>query len=199
MNTALTQWLTCSVPHLKVYLSWKSRSSVGVPQLEVSVLLRGIALSVILAIDVVSLWSFSWIYRLRAHNRLARNVCHKFNRGERQSSHSSISSGVYSLDKIQLLRIMPSYFLQMEFPVVSGHQTISKYRSLVHMSSYIGTFFMWNQISACNFIFTWPEKLYPFLSAIYLDLVSYMMEPTSTGQGKCHLSSQFHLKLINGI
>jgi hypothetical protein len=47
------------------WLSWKSRSSVGVPQLEVSVL-------VILAIDVVSLWSFF----LRVHNRLARNVCH---------------------------------------------------------------------------------------------------------------------------
>jgi hypothetical protein len=43
---------------------------------------------------------------------------------------------------------------------------------LMMMSSYIGTFFMWNQISAC-FIFTWPEILYsPFLSAIYLDLVS---------------------------
>jgi hypothetical protein len=25
-------------------------------------------------------------------------------------------------------------------------------------------------------------KLYPFLSAIYLDLVSYLMEPTGTGQ-----------------
>jgi hypothetical protein len=49
------------------------------------------------------------------------------------------------------------------------------------MSSYIGSFFMWNQISAC-FIFTSPEKLYPFLSAIYLDLVSYLMEPTGTGQ-----------------
>jgi hypothetical protein len=48
------------------------------------------------------------------------------------------------------------------------------------MSSYIGAFFMWNQISAC-FIFTWSEKLYPFLSAIYLDLVSYLMEPTGTG------------------
>jgi hypothetical protein len=32
----------CSVPLLKVYLSWKSRSSVGVPQLEVTVLLRGV-------------------------------------------------------------------------------------------------------------------------------------------------------------
>jgi hypothetical protein len=29
------------VPQLKVYLSWKSRYSVGVPQLEVSVLLSG--------------------------------------------------------------------------------------------------------------------------------------------------------------
>jgi hypothetical protein len=54
------------------------------------------------------------------------------------------------------------------------------YQSLVHMSSYIGTFFMRNQISAC-FIFTWPEKLYPFLCAIYLDLVSCLMEPTCTG------------------
>jgi hypothetical protein len=49
------------------------------------------------------------------------------------------------------------------------------------MSSYIGTFFMWNQISAC-FIFIWPEKLYSFLSAIYLCLVSYLIEPTGTGQ-----------------
>jgi hypothetical protein len=40
---------------------------------------------------------------------------------------------------------------------------------------------MWNQISAC-FIFTLPEKLYRFLSAIYLDLVSYLMEPAGTGQ-----------------
>jgi hypothetical protein len=48
----------CSVPQLKVYLSWKSCSSGGVPQLEVSALLCGIALSVILGIDVVSLWSF---------------------------------------------------------------------------------------------------------------------------------------------
>jgi hypothetical protein len=39
----------CSVPQLKVYLSWKSRSSVGVPQLEVSVLLSGIALSIAIA------------------------------------------------------------------------------------------------------------------------------------------------------
>jgi hypothetical protein len=88
---------------------------------------------------------------------------------------------LYSLDKIQLLQIMPSCISQLEFPVVSGQHTISKYRSLVHMSSYIDTFFMWNQISAC-FIFTSPKKLYPFLSAIYLDLVSYMMEPTGTGQ-----------------
>jgi hypothetical protein len=68
---------------------------------------------------------------------------------------------LYSLDKIQLLRIMLSCFSQLEFPVVSGQHTISKYRNLVHMSSYIGTFFMWNQISAC-FIFTWPEKLIHF-------------------------------------
>jgi hypothetical protein len=47
------------------------------------------------------------------------------------------------------------------------------------MSSYIGTVFMWNQISAC-FIFTLPEKLYPFLSALNLDLD--LMEPTGTGQ-----------------
>jgi hypothetical protein len=88
---------------------------------------------------------------------------------------------LYSLDKIQLLRIMPSCFSQLELPVVSGQHTLSKYKSLVHMSSYIGTFFMWNQISAC-FMFTWPEQLYSFLSAIYLDLVSYLMGPTGTGQ-----------------
>jgi hypothetical protein len=63
----------------------------------------------------------------------------------------------FFLDKIQLLRIMLSCFSQLEFPVVSGPHTISKYKSLVHMSSYIGTFFMWNKILAC-FIFTWPEK-----------------------------------------
>jgi hypothetical protein len=44
---------------------------------------------------------------------------------------------LYSLDKIQLLRIMLSCFSQLEFPVVSGQLTISKYKSLVHMSSYI--------------------------------------------------------------
>jgi hypothetical protein len=58
----------------------------------------------------------------------------------------------------------------------------------------IGTFFMWNLISA-GFIFTWPEQLYSFLCAIYLDLVSCLMEPTY----KCYLSSRFHLKLISGI
>jgi hypothetical protein len=79
---------------------------------------------------------------------------------------------LYSLDK--LLRIIPSCISQLEFPVVSGRHAISKYMSL------FGTFFMWNQISAC-FIFTWPEQLYPFLSAIYLDLVSYPVEP-SIGQ-----------------
>jgi hypothetical protein len=83
--------------------------------------------------------------------------------------HVSTVNRLYSLDKLHLLRIMPSYYSQLE------------YRSLVHMSSYIGTFFMWNQISAC-FIFTWPEELYPFLCAIYLDLVSCLMEPTCTGQ-----------------
>jgi hypothetical protein len=62
-------------------------------------------------------------------------------------------------------------FHQLEFPVVS----ISKW-SLMSYNS----FFMWNQISVC-FIFTWPEKLYPLLSAIYLILVSYLMEPTGTG------------------
>jgi hypothetical protein len=51
----------------------------------------------------------------------------------------------------------------------------------LYMSS-IGTFFMWNQISA-RFIFTWPENMYyPFLSALYLDLMSYLMESTGTGQ-----------------
>jgi hypothetical protein len=85
----------CSVSQLKVYLSWKSRSSVGVPQLEGSVLLRGIAfnLCVILAIDVVSLWSFSWIYMLRADNKLARNVCHRNLTVGWKSRHPSISSG----------------------------------------------------------------------------------------------------------
>jgi hypothetical protein len=99
---------------------------------------------------------------------------------------------LYSLDKLHLLRIMPSCYSQLELPVVSGQHTISKYRSLVHMSSYIGTFFMWKQISAC-FIFTWPEKLYPFLCAIFLYLLSCLMEPT----GKCYLSSRFHLKLMH--
>jgi hypothetical protein len=88
---------------------------------------------------------------------------------------------LYSLDKLHLLGIMPSCYSQLEFAVVSGRHTISKHRSLAHMTSYIGTFFMWNQISAC-FIFTSPEKLYPFLCAMYLDLVSCLMEPTGTGQ-----------------
>jgi hypothetical protein len=67
-----------------VYLIWKSRSSFGVPQFEVvSSLLSSwrIALSVILAMDVASLWSLSWIYRLRAHNRLAQTFCARWNLG----------------------------------------------------------------------------------------------------------------------
>jgi hypothetical protein len=58
------------------WLSWTC-TSVGrvVPQLEVSDLLSGIALSVILAIDVVSLWSSSWIYRKINHAKChARKV-----------------------------------------------------------------------------------------------------------------------------
>jgi hypothetical protein len=46
-------------------------------------------------------------------------------------------------------------FLTIGIP--SGHRSayyISKYKSLVHMSPYIGTVLMWNQSSAC-FIFTW--------------------------------------------
>jgi hypothetical protein len=87
-----------------------------------------------------------------------------------------------SLDKLHLLRIMPSCYSQLEFPVVSGQHTISKYRSLVNMSSYIGTFFMWNQISAC-IIFTWPEKLHS-ISQCNLpgSCVLSVMEPTGTGQ-----------------
>jgi hypothetical protein len=96
---------------------------------------------------------------------------------------------LYSLDKIQLLRMMSSCFSQLEFPVVSGQHYIKI--SLVHMSSCFNTFFIWNQTSAfylvhvepnlwACLIFTWPEKLYPFLSEIYLVLVSYLIEPTGT-------------------
>jgi hypothetical protein len=55
-------------------LSWKC-TSVGrvVPQLEVSVLLSDHLM--------LPLWSFSWIYRLRAHNRLAQTVCARWNWG----------------------------------------------------------------------------------------------------------------------
>jgi hypothetical protein len=66
-----------------------------------------------------------------------------------------------SLDKIQLLRIMPSFFSQLEFPVVSGQHTLSKYRSLVHtcMSSYSGTFFMWNLTSRVRSTLRWSAEL----------------------------------------
>jgi hypothetical protein len=84
---------------------------------------------------------------------------------------------LFSLDKLHLLRIMPSCYSQLEFPVGSGQQNIESLYICLHI---FGTFFMWNQISAC-FIFTSPEKLYPFLCAIYLDIVSYLMEPTGTG------------------
>jgi hypothetical protein len=40
----------CSVPQLKLCLSWKSCSSVGVPQLEINVLLSDVASSVILVV-----------------------------------------------------------------------------------------------------------------------------------------------------
>jgi hypothetical protein len=63
------------------------------------------------------------------------------------------------------------------FPLLLGENPTPK----ICPHIYIGTFFMWKHISA-RFIFTWSEKLYPFLSAIYLDLVSYLMEPTGTGQ-----------------
>jgi hypothetical protein len=79
------------------------------------------------------------------------------------------------------------------------HTIISKYRSLVHMSSYIGTFFMWNQISAC-FIFTWPEKLYHSISLCNLPGSCVLSNGTYRyWTGKCYLSSRFHLKLISGI
>jgi hypothetical protein len=67
--------------------------------------------------------------------------------------HEGIVASTLWTNSISLLRIMPSL---LEFPVVSGQHTISKYRSLVHMSSYIGTFFMWNQISSWfHFHLTW--------------------------------------------
>jgi hypothetical protein len=40
-----------------------------------------VAFCVIVAIDVVSLWSISWIYRLRAHNRIAQTFCARRNWG----------------------------------------------------------------------------------------------------------------------
>jgi hypothetical protein len=88
---------------------------------------------------------------------------------------------LYSFDKIQLQRIMLSCFSQLEFPVVSGQHTLSKYKSLVHMSSLVhfscGT-------KSQLVLFSLDLKNYPFRSAIYnyLDLVSYLMEPTGTGQ-----------------
>jgi hypothetical protein len=65
------------------------------------------------------------------------------------------------------------------------------------MSSYIGTFFMWNHISA-RFIFTWPEKQY--LSQCNLPGPCVLADGTYRyWTGKCYLSSRFHLKLMSRI
>jgi hypothetical protein len=62
---------------------------------------------------------------------------------------------LYSLDKILLLRIMPNYFSQLEFPVVSGQHTISKYRSLVHDLIYWYLFHVEPNLSLFHFHLTW--------------------------------------------
>jgi hypothetical protein len=120
---------------------------------------------------------------------------------------------LYSLDKIQLLRIMLSCFSQLEFPVVSGQHTISKYKSLVHMSSgqhtiskykslvhmsSVGTFFMWNQVSACSFSLDLKNCM-P-ISQSNLPGLCVLSDGTNRyWTGKCYLSSRFHLKLISRI
>jgi hypothetical protein len=68
-------------------------------------------------------------------------------------------------------------------PLLFGQNPTPDNHAKLHFTIGIssGSFFMWNQISAC-FNFTGPEKMHPFLSAIYLDIESYPMEPTGTGQ-----------------
>jgi hypothetical protein len=64
---------------------------------------------------------------------------------------------------------------------IPGQHTVSKYKSLVHtcMSSIWYLFHVEPNLSLFHFNLTWKTVYYPFLSAIYLDLVSYLMEPTA--------------------
>jgi hypothetical protein len=74
--------------------------------------------------------------------------------------------------QIQLLRIMLSCFSQLEFPVVSGQHTISKYKSLVKLYICPRILVPFSCGTKSQLVsFSLDLKNYPFLSAIYLDLV----------------------------
>jgi hypothetical protein len=74
---------------------------------------------------------------------------------------------------------MLSCFSQLEFPVVSGQHTISKYKSLIHMSSYIYwcLFHVEPNLGLFHFHLTWKT-----VSISQCNIVSYLMESTGTGQ-----------------
>jgi hypothetical protein len=68
------------------------------------------------------------------------------------------------------------------------------------MSSYIGTFFMWNQISACFIFGTWLTWKTVSISQCNLPGSCVLSDGTYRyWTGKCYLSSRFHLKLISRI
>jgi hypothetical protein len=100
---------------------------------------------------------------------------------------------LYSLDKIQLLRIMPSCISQLEFPFVSGQHTISKYRSLVVLIP----FSCGIKSQLVHFHLTWKTAS---ISQCNLHGSCVLSDGTYRyWTGKCYLSSRFHLKLISGI
>jgi hypothetical protein len=101
---------------------------------------------------------------------------------------------LFSLDTLHLLRIMPICYSQLEFPVVSGQHTISKYRRLVHLSSfwYLSSYGTKSQL--VSFSLALKNCIHFSVQLTWILCLVSLMEPT----GKCYLSSRFHLKLISG-
>jgi hypothetical protein len=95
------------------------------------------------------------------------------------SSHVLITHFAFTL---WTKRIMPSYFSQLEFPVVSGQHTVSKYRSLVHMFSYkLAPFSCRTKSQLVSFSLN-PKNCIHFSVQFSWILCLYLVEPTDTGQ-----------------
>jgi hypothetical protein len=80
---------------------------------------------------------------------------------------------------------MLSYFSQLEFPVVSGQHILYKYQNIEALYICPHHIFVPFSCGTKSQLVSFSldlKNLYPFLSAIYQDLVSYLMEPTGTEQ-----------------